>query len=586
MKRFILLLFLFSNVYGLCVEADREILAPAVGNNGVGELIKIGVRLSGGSGDILFSIPPYIGVFTQSSFITATKVAFVIARKDLNDCDVTLEVDPAYTDTIDGPSGGAALTLMILSALQNKTIKNNLSITGTIEENGDVGQVGGISEKLEAAALSGIRVFLLPKQDRDTKLAVFIIKNKYNVTVIEVNNIIEAGNIAFLNGKSEVESNLFLEKNNLPKNLTPINREQPNPDALYRIGKNFTMKGEFYINEFNPESEEDKNFLDFFKNELDLANELLDMGYLYSGANTAFLATVDLEFLKEENPTIEKINSTINEVSICVSSIPKRNFTEEHFELEIGSELRKNWALKKLNEVNDTVSKQTRVFSPYHEVLFAKAWCGISKSLQSSEDSSRELQEGKLKALAFDKIEQAERSLKNKSFAGMEDLTWHLETAKQAYNKGDYGAAIYDSSYSIAIARATEEFGNSEPFRAKQMTENLLNTQTKHFWAGAFKAHSRYYYARYSESNDPFELLVAYRLATYSLELDNVTEKIREELHNDGYSNNTESIQINQTSAQTQGKQNYVEQIIFPAILVMLVINLILQLYWINHRNK
>ncbi len=63
---------------------------------------------------------------------------------------------------IGGPSAGAALTVATVAALENKTLKNDIMITGTIWPDGSIGEVGGILEKAKAARDVGIKVFLVP----------------------------------------------------------------------------------------------------------------------------------------------------------------------------------------------------------------------------------------------------------------------------------------------------------------------------------------------------------------------------------------------------------------------------------------
>jgi len=66
-------------------------------------------------------------------------------------------------EAIDGPSAGAATTIALLSLLENRRIKEGYVITGTVEEDGRIGQVGGIPHKALAAAKEGATHFLVPK---------------------------------------------------------------------------------------------------------------------------------------------------------------------------------------------------------------------------------------------------------------------------------------------------------------------------------------------------------------------------------------------------------------------------------------
>ena len=71
----------------------------------------------------------------------------------------------------DGPSAGAAITLVIYSLLTNKKIKNNFAITGEINLQGSVTAIGGLDLKILGGIRAGVKCFLYPKDNaKDFKL--------------------------------------------------------------------------------------------------------------------------------------------------------------------------------------------------------------------------------------------------------------------------------------------------------------------------------------------------------------------------------------------------------------------------------
>ena len=68
----------------------------------------------------------------------------------------------------DGPSAGLALAVAMLSALGRVPVKPRVAMTGEITLGGRILRVGGLKEKLLAAARSGIRTVLLPAANRGT----------------------------------------------------------------------------------------------------------------------------------------------------------------------------------------------------------------------------------------------------------------------------------------------------------------------------------------------------------------------------------------------------------------------------------
>jgi len=65
----------------------------------------------------------------------------------------------------DGPSGGVAITVVIYSILNNKLIKNNVALTGEIDLNGSVNQIGGLDLKMMGSIKSGVNEFIFPKEN-------------------------------------------------------------------------------------------------------------------------------------------------------------------------------------------------------------------------------------------------------------------------------------------------------------------------------------------------------------------------------------------------------------------------------------
>jgi ATP-dependent Lon protease len=65
----------------------------------------------------------------------------------------------------DGPSGGTAITCAIYSLLTNKPIKNNVAITGEIDLDGNVTEIGGLDAKLNGAKRAGVKLVLVPKEN-------------------------------------------------------------------------------------------------------------------------------------------------------------------------------------------------------------------------------------------------------------------------------------------------------------------------------------------------------------------------------------------------------------------------------------
>ena len=79
--------------------------------------------------------------------------------------DIHIHV-PAGATPKDGPSAGVAMFVALVSLLTGRTVRNDTAMTGEISLRGIVLPVGGIKEKVAAAARAGITRVLLPARNR------------------------------------------------------------------------------------------------------------------------------------------------------------------------------------------------------------------------------------------------------------------------------------------------------------------------------------------------------------------------------------------------------------------------------------
>jgi ATP-dependent Lon protease len=79
--------------------------------------------------------------------------------------DIHIHV-PAGATPKDGPSAGVAMLMALVSLLTDRTVRGDTAMTGEISLRGLVLPVGGIKEKVVAAARAGITRVLLPARNR------------------------------------------------------------------------------------------------------------------------------------------------------------------------------------------------------------------------------------------------------------------------------------------------------------------------------------------------------------------------------------------------------------------------------------
>jgi len=115
--------------------------------------------------------------------------------------NVKIGLDPA---DVGGPSAGLAFTLGIIDKLTPGSLTGGRTVagTGTIDAFGIVGPIGGIQQKIAAAAKAGATVFLAPASEcSDAKAAapksLTVVKVDTLKTALSALNAIAAGSTAF-----------------------------------------------------------------------------------------------------------------------------------------------------------------------------------------------------------------------------------------------------------------------------------------------------------------------------------------------------------------------------------------------------
>ena len=88
-----------------------------------------------------------------------------IDAADFAKSDIHIHV-PAGATPKDGPSAGVAMFMALTSLMTNRTIRSDTAMTGEISLRGLVLPVGGIKEKVVAAAAAGLTRVMLPARNR------------------------------------------------------------------------------------------------------------------------------------------------------------------------------------------------------------------------------------------------------------------------------------------------------------------------------------------------------------------------------------------------------------------------------------
>ncbi len=158
--------FTTSEVIGrssINIVAVGEVQTSTFETSYVGIVMTAEVEIRRGEGRLLINTQPKIGIDLQASGETAKTVVEKLTGASFQNLDVILTVKAeSEVGVVDGPSAGAAITICMIAALQNRATNLSIFITGTVDPDGTVGKVGGIPYKALAAAKKGATVFLVP----------------------------------------------------------------------------------------------------------------------------------------------------------------------------------------------------------------------------------------------------------------------------------------------------------------------------------------------------------------------------------------------------------------------------------------
>ena len=137
-----------------------------------GSIMNISVEIVAGKGRVLVQTKPLMGVDFQGAANTAVAVAGTRTGADLSKSDVIFSIDSgSQISEVDGPSAGALMTLLAISAIEKRPIDSSLTLTGTINPDGSIGAIGGVVEKATAAKESGKTLFLVPMDNQSHRAA-------------------------------------------------------------------------------------------------------------------------------------------------------------------------------------------------------------------------------------------------------------------------------------------------------------------------------------------------------------------------------------------------------------------------------
>ena len=475
------------------VVGTASIHAPAVilaNNSGVITIINL--TITNGDGNVSIVGPRSVGSSTLQAAEDAAAFASSYMGRTESDYNFTYEIND-YNASVSGPSAGAAMTILALSAFSNKPLLSDFTMTGTINPNGTIGPIGGVYDKMSAASAEGLRFGLVPYAapgSFENELYI-LIQTNFHMPIIEVSNVSQA--FAYATGSSPVAGHnvtfsfyTTYNVSSLPE--APLSCSNSCNESRFRGLMNYTenMTGSLIGTLSNGRF---SGIAANLSNALTQSEQIGAKGYYYTAADFAFLDYANAYLMHSASTTKQQGIQTLVQTSSACASLQPPQLTSSNFEYVLGGELRQAWgnytASSLIANYNSTATDSDGVMENMYENGIASAWCGSAAymyGIAQGIGGNASAPSASLASLAASRISEAENY----------GSSYYYETALAAYNQHNYPLAILDADYAFAIGSASSSFAmNTSTLDA--MAESTANSSTYGIWATQFANEAMFY---------------------------------------------------------------------------------------------
>lgn len=544
MNKKILLVVLFiimisTNIFAYIPKAEMKIFA--VNNSNVGMDANLVIEITPGTGKIYSNVNSQVGSLTQESERNAVNAAERVLDGTKGKYNYLFEIQ-AVASSIDGPSAGAAMSLLLISMLSDKDLSGKVSITGTITEDGYVGEVGGIGAKAKKAADVGIKLFMIPLGTRKQAITTDsgnsqivdlpeYAYDKWGMKIVEVETIEDIQKYVSMDIE-DIDINLIKESKDpeyIPNAIEYSKALEPMRLLVnkYLIDANMVLEkteGNINVSKIKDSSTVQSllSLVDYSKESIANAHKYSEGNYLYTAANEAFLAKIYLIAIDEvvSNPSILTADSTIYnlrikeiEEKIELTENRSKSCSLDKIEWCISARQRLVWGKNKIRDIKEDKKAGT----PLDRIMdysYALGWIEIANDfldigVSADKDDVKFVESKDFKDIAQKYIVNLENEivLLNESIALEEDIQRRLKAAKTDYEMGWYVTALYDAASAKAIINSRKEtnteFFDENLFISKYNSMSFLSSEEglrseNNVWSKQYYDHATYFYKRYN----------------------------------------------------------------------------------------
>lgn len=604
LKRYIIglavLLLLLLPYSKAAIVGTASLRAPAVVlSNNTGSLTNISLTITGkGTGNVVILGPQIVGATTTQSAQIGATYAAAYTNHNFTQYNYTYDIEGAG-ENVSGPSAGAAMTMLAVSAFTGKPLRTDFTMTGTISANGSIGEIGGVYDKVGAAKNNGIKLVLVPKvQSTDPEDELYLlVQTNFGIPLVQVANISQAAYFAFSNisGTANMTNYSFYRNYNVAS--------LPVANLSCTGYCNETLFGDLLNATFNLTRTEIANLSanpkyasvsSQFGRILNQSVEIAGKGYDYTAADIAFLDYVNVFYFNGYSTNrVSALNLLDNVQSFC-SSLSSPQLTTSNYDYVINAELRQTWGNFTINATvsayNSSQIDSDQILDELYLGAQANGWC-TAANLVYTEASLNNLNgtdvvpSSALKAVAASRISRASQY----------GDSLYFTTAEQAYKAANYPVAILDADYAYALTSAASNTTRTTS-QLNGLSSSIAKNSTYSVWATEFSKEALFYvYQSDSTANSTLSKSYAqegYAAALLAQQISNDTKIIQKNL----VPGVQPTVTINPggagqpagTSSQQSLQYNQIIILALIAIIIiLLVINVILlSIITSNKQNK
>ncbi len=611
------MLLLATNAFAILDSGQIKIFAVTEDEKGMAaDLFLYSIP---GDGEVAFiTSNSLVGKDTQTTGNIALKIAQKKTGVAINQNNFIFDIK-ANASEVDGPSAGAAMTLLAYSLLSEKKIQSDIGITGTINSDGSVGMVGGVYAKAQAASEIGIKLLMIPKGEasqviKETGKVVSINLLEYGpdnlgMKIVEVGTIDEVLKFAYSSIDSIKVDTTVTSSYFVPEAI----QYKPALEPMKQLSKNYIERAKSAISDAKKELEvttlDDATRSTFYskiggaERDIELAQIYLDQNYLYSAANYAFNSTLTALTIKEisANPSLlEKdstiLNSMISSLRVDIKSTEeKADFIPfDKIEWIIGAQQRIAYAKNALSTAeqvtflptDDSETIEEGLIKKVYDFVSAEAWTTTAKDFiieaQKSNLKKQPMFKDDFVSQVKTKILSVEQTLIDSNIPSdiVRESQRRIDSAKISFDNNFFFAALYDAYFADSFVQAYVERKDLDPTQLLDAMEKKVSDShnLNSFWANVYLDHAKFFLqnAIFEKSSERQNNMVAnletgYDLAILSNYIESANEIVDNYLSNNqlqDYVSSKPIIDIQYTKVDSIS--NYLV-ILLVALIILLV---------------